>query len=478
MGLVSIYLVIFNAALAAGWAQVLFTLYTSVSKCGANGASSSTDLVPSWIPAGHDQVCGWTTEGSRQQVFDLLLMWQIFSLFEVMHAAVGLVKAKVATTVLQVTSRVWVVFAVMYVYPEVVEVSSNGFFLMSFAWSFTEVIRYSWYALNVAFGSAPFVLTWGRYTFFYILYPTGVYGEQVLMMTAATGAFGGAVTRNAIMYKYMMYFIMALYIPGFPMLYFHMIKQRKKTLSGPKKPRAAKPEKGVVFPKDEATDKRSTTVTGANIIAAAFRGAGDEDAGAAAEKAGKKWRFGYLKHYKKMVYKSCESADKAYNLAQGGVDYMYKNFGFIGEDGKEVTFDSHMKNFGDKTPFHVGTVEGCGKSVPASWEVPYQGKQIKGAELKAQLDAWANYGTIEQDCADAIKAVCENSEWMDLRGHVFVLIGTGSAMGPFPKLMELGATVVAIDIPGAWGARPAAMWQRLITMARDGPGTALFSISI
>ena len=31
------------------------------------------------------------------------------------------------------------------------------------------------------------------------------------------------------------------------------------------------------------------------------------------------------------------------------------------------------------------------------------------------------------------------------------MIGAGSAMGPFPKLLEMGATVVAIDIPGAWG---------------------------
>lgn len=50
-------------------------------------------------------------------------------------------------------------------------------------------------------------------------------------------------------------------------------------------------------------------------------------------------------------------------------------------------------------------------------------------------------------------------------------------MGPFPKLMELGATVVAIDIPGGWGARPAAMWERLITTARNSPGKLVFPLS-
>lgn len=35
--------------------------------------------------------------------------------------------------------------------------------LMSIAWSVTEVIRYSWYALKEATGFAPFPLTWCRY---------------------------------------------------------------------------------------------------------------------------------------------------------------------------------------------------------------------------------------------------------------------------------------------------------------------------
>lgn len=64
-----------------------------------------------------------------------------------------------------------------------------------------------------------------------------------------------------------------------------------------------------------------------------------------------------------MVYTSCESAEKAYNLATGGVDFMYNKFGFIGADGKEVQFGTFMKNFGNDTPFHVGVIEGV--SLPA-----------------------------------------------------------------------------------------------------------------
>jgi len=119
------------------------------------------------------------------------------------------------------------------------------------------------------------------------------------------------------------------------------------------------------------------------------------------------------------------------------------------------------------------------ESGPTSWKVPYKGKTIEADELRRQLDEWASYGTIERDTADAVQALIseKGQKWIDLRGMKFVVIGTGSAMGPFPKLMELGATVIAIDIPGVWGARPAEMWQRLITTARNSPGKLIFPMS-
>ena len=61
------------------------------------------------------------------------------------------------------------------------------------------------------------------------------------------------------------------------------------------------------------------------------------------------------------------------------------------------------------------------------------------------------------------------------------MIGAGSAMGPFPKLLEMGATVVAIDIPGSWGkggARPTSgLWKRLTETAENSPGSLIFPLS-
>jgi 5,10-methylene-tetrahydrofolate dehydrogenase/methenyl tetrahydrofolate cyclohydrolase len=78
--------------------------------------------------------------------------------------------------------------------------------------------------------------------------------------------------------------------------------------------------------------------------------------------------------------------------------------------------------------------------------VPYKNTNLSGQSLKAQLNKWAQVGTIEPDAAESIaKAVAEKP--VDLTGQHFVLIGAGSAMGPFTKLLEQGATVVCIDLP-------------------------------
>jgi hypothetical protein len=51
-------------------------------------------------------------------------------------------------------------------------------------------------------------------------------------------------------------------------------------------------------------------------------------------------------------------------------------------------------------------------------------------------------------------------------------------MGPFIKLLEHGATVVCIDVPGSWGARPADMWKRLINTARNSPGSIIIPTKV
>ena len=268
----------------------------------------------------------------------------------------------------------------------------------------------------------------------------------------------------------------------FPGLYMHMFKQRRKFLNGGGKGKdkvEKKPDTGTQFPMEG--EKRSTSVTGAKIYAAAFRASSLDTTKALAdpcEKAGKKWRFGYVKHLKKLVYASLESPAEAVAMSKAGLEYIYDHFEFH-RDAKKTSFKEEMATLTPK--FHVGVIQGEGKPYDGNFTVPYKEGTISGDKLKAQCDAWAKYGTVEQDCADAIKKVVDDKSLTRLDGQIFVMLGAGSAMGPFPKLMELGATVVALDIPGNWGVgskRPSSScWDRLVKIARDSPGKLVFPLS-
>lgn len=71
----------------------------------------------------------------------------------------GLVPAAVMTTLLQVYSRVFVVWALM---EGVAGVRDNvGVLIVSYAWAVTEVVRYAYYFFSLL-QSVPYALVWCR----------------------------------------------------------------------------------------------------------------------------------------------------------------------------------------------------------------------------------------------------------------------------------------------------------------------------
>lgn len=239
-------------------------------------------------------------------------------------------------------------------------------------------------------------------------------------------------------------------------------------------------EKGLSFPADDKGE-RSTSVVGKKIIAAAMRGAKTVEGEEAAKKCEKEksWRFKYSSHYMKMVKVSGASAAAALGVAQAGLDYMHKNFEFIDPETKETTkFGDYMaKNVRPSgATFKTGELQGTGTKGAKPLVVPYKGKQLTREELKKQMNKWANYGTLERDAADAINSMADK-ETIDLSNEVFVLIGAGSAMGPYGKLLEHGATVVCIDIPSTLGPRAVDMWKRLFNTAKASSGKILFPMA-
>lgn len=165
-------------------------------------------------------------------------------------------------------------------------------------------------------------------------------------------------------------------------------------------------------------------------------------------------------------------------MAAAGLNYLHSSFEFVDSaDGKTYKFKDYMAaNVREGGPtFKTGEIEGTGAKEPRALVVPYKNRMLCNQELKDQLNKWASYGTMERDTADAlISMVDQCNSKLDLSNDVFVLIGAGSAMGPFSKLLEHGATLVCIDIPGTFGPRAVDMWKRLMDTARKSPGKIYF----
>jgi len=233
-------------------------------------------------------------------------------------------------------------------------------------------------------------------------------------------------------------------------------------MSGP--PR--KPE-GIVFPiTDEASGERSSTVTSKNIWADATRPIDGELAESILKE--RSWRYKYDRYILKHVQASLKTPDAPVKAAQAGLEALHNSFEFVRGD---TTYTLAEAMGAIKGTFETGKVIGKnkGKGKP-TFEIPYKGKSLKGDSIVKQVQQWAKYGTIEPDTAEAIIKVAQNNDWVDLSDKYFVLLGAGSAMGPFLVLMALGANVVAVDLD-----RPG-IWERLIGIAENSSGTLTFPL--
>ncbi|KAM4054591.1 protein tyrosine phosphatase-like protein, PTPLA domain-containing protein [Hirsutella rhossiliensis] len=194
------YLVLYNAASAAAWAVVLAR---TVSLCALPGPLFVYDGVGQWAK--------WT---------------QTMAAMEILHSTLGVVRAPLFTTLMQVSSRFLLVWAIVDSFPFLA--FSPVYSSMLVAWSVTEVIRYSYFALSLS-GWQPAALTWLRYNTFFVLYPVGILSECSLIYMAADPA-----GMRSPLEKYLLYAILVIYVPGAYVLYTHMMTQRKKIMRAKK----------------------------------------------------------------------------------------------------------------------------------------------------------------------------------------------------------------------------------------------------
>lgn len=161
----------------------------------------------------------------------------------------GVVPAPVFTTAMQVASRLFLMWAICWPFPQL---NTSVFYTsMLCAWSLTEVMRYTFFALKQV-EAVPGWLNWLRYSAFLVLYPVGISSELAMSLQALLGP----ASSLAPWYPYAILAVMLTYIPGkcaLPVceadwresvanmdglgsfiLYTHMLKQRRRYLGAGK----------------------------------------------------------------------------------------------------------------------------------------------------------------------------------------------------------------------------------------------------
>ncbi|KAI2639459.1 PTPLA-domain-containing protein [Hypomontagnella submonticulosa] len=211
------YLILYNAVSAVLWLTVLGRVV---------GANLTTG--PQLVYPATGEFCKWT---------------QTLAGMEVLHSLLGVVRAPFFTTFMQVFSRYAIVWGITGLFPELARgrgagdsYSSLAYTSMLCAWSITEVIRYSYFALTLSSGGRPpAVLHWLRYHTFFVLYPVGISSEAYLIWRAVEPAKSGvSPLYSTILFGY----VALVYPPSAYIMYTHMMAQRRKVF------KAAKAQKG------------------------------------------------------------------------------------------------------------------------------------------------------------------------------------------------------------------------------------------
>ncbi|KAJ8010368.1 hypothetical protein DPEC_G00074340 [Dallia pectoralis] len=206
------WLTFYNIAMTAGWLVLAMTMMRFYIQKG-------------------------THKGLYKSIARTLKFFQTVALLEVVHCAIGIVRTSVIVTGVQVCSRIFMVWFITNSIKQIQNEESVILFLV--VWTVTEITRYSFYTFNLL-NHLPYFIKWARYNMFIVMYPIGVVGELMTVYAALpyvrkTGMLSTRLPNKynvSFDYYYFLIIVMLSYIPLFPQLYFHMLRQRRKVLLG------------------------------------------------------------------------------------------------------------------------------------------------------------------------------------------------------------------------------------------------------
>ncbi|KMT05320.1 hypothetical protein BVRB_7g174550 [Beta vulgaris subsp. vulgaris] len=189
-----------------------------------------------WAVAFFRILLGFSTSKSFNGAFTssgkLICLLQKAAFLEVIHGALGIVPSGVLLPLMQWGGRSHYLLVIVGKIAEVQE--SPSIFITFVAWSISEIIRYSNYALSCT-GNCPYWSTYVRYTAFIPLYPVGVAGEMWLMYQALTYIKEKDLYRDffsvlPFSYSTFVQVVLVCYPFLWLKLYLHLLKQRRSKL--------------------------------------------------------------------------------------------------------------------------------------------------------------------------------------------------------------------------------------------------------
>lgn len=216
----NMYLVAFNAMNAFFWFLVFSIIMIGISRHDYNIHAYAPEV---WHECGH-----------------FVRVLQTIAVLEVIHGAVGIVPGGVFGALALHLGRNMVLFGPVALLPDVEAIRSSWPIVIIFiGWSFAEMIRYTYYALNVL-QCAPYFLKWLRYTVPLIVFPFVAYieayveylalpyfKERQLMSTQPLPN-----SWNFTIYGYgVLFFWMSVHILSAPFLFVYMVGTRSKQVS-------------------------------------------------------------------------------------------------------------------------------------------------------------------------------------------------------------------------------------------------------
>ncbi|MFT4681434.1 MAG: very-long-chain (3R)-3-hydroxyacyl-CoA dehydratase [Granulosicoccus sp.] len=163
--------------------------------------------------------------GFNSKTLLFLTLAQGLALLDVLHVGMSWVKGSIKPVAIGVFIRVFIVVLLhlMGSSPKV-QLPLDGRILIALIWSFTEIIRH-WHALSDLFGQKREGLTWLRYSGYVLFYPVGIIGELLI-------SFQYLAERNFSMdvYGIVLILLSIAFVAGYPPLFKHMGKQRRRKL--------------------------------------------------------------------------------------------------------------------------------------------------------------------------------------------------------------------------------------------------------